>query len=429
VTFLIILACLVLLILTGIPVFAALGLFGGTLMAIDEGGIAALGEIVFGKLNIYLLVAIPLFTLMAHFMIRGKIVDDLYGTANTLLRALPGGLGVATVVACTIFAAISGSSVATALTIGAVAVPQMIRYGYSDKAAYGVVGGGGTLGILIPPSGPMVLYAVVADASIGQLFMAGVIPGLMMAGMFSIYCMVSQGLAGAAAIKRPPRASVWEMLVAIKRSFWALTLPVFVLGGMYMGVFTATEAAAAGAFAALVIATVVYRTLSLMDIWRSAMDASRTSAMIFMILAAAAVFSHLLTKMRIPQEIVALVTTYGLGQLEFLLAVMLLIFILGMFLETISIILITTPIVLPVLIALDINPIWYGVLLMINLELALITPPVGMNLFTIKAITKAPIGKIIAGVVPYALMLLVGLGLLLAFPQIALWLPSTMMGR
>jgi len=429
VTFLIILACLVLLILTGIPVFAALGLFGGTLMAIDEGGIAALGEIVFGKLNIYLLVAIPLFTLMAHFMIRGKIVDDLYGTANTLLRALPGGLGVATVVACTIFAAISGSSVATALTIGAVAVPQMIRYGYSDKAAYGVVGGGGTLGILIPPSGPMVLYAVVADASIGQLFMAGVIPGLMMAGMFSIYCMVSQGLAGKAAIKRPPRASVFEMLVAIKKSFWALSLPVFVLGGMYMGVFTATEAAAAGAFAALVIATVVYRTLSLMDIWRSAMDASRTSAMIFMILAAAAVFSHLLTKMRIPQEIVALVTTYGLGQLEFLLAVMLLIFILGMFLETISIILITTPIVLPVLIALDINPIWYGVLLMINLELALITPPVGMNLFTIKAITKAPIERIIIGIVPYALMLLVGLGLLLAFPQIALWLPSTMMGR
>jgi C4-dicarboxylate transporter, DctM subunit len=429
VTFLIILACLVLLILTGIPVFAALGLFGGTLMAMDEGGIAALGEIVFGKLNIYLLVAIPLFTLMAHFMIRGKIVDDLYGTANTLLRALPGGLGVATVVACTIFAAISGSSVATALTIGAVAVPQMMRYGYSDKAAYGVVGGGGTLGILIPPSGPMVLYAVVADASIGQLFMAGVIPGLMMAGMFSIYCMVSQGLAGKAAIKRPPRASVWEMLVALKKSFWALSLPVFVLGGMYMGVFTATEAAAAGAFAALVIATVVYRTLSLLDIWRSAMDASRTSAMIFMILAAAAVFSHLLTKMRIPQEIVALVTTYGLGQLEFLLAVMLLIFILGMFLETISIILITTPIVLPVLVALDINPIWYGVLLMINLELALITPPVGMNLFTIKAITKAPIERIIIGVVPYALMLLVGLGLLLAFPQIALWLPSTMMGR
>jgi C4-dicarboxylate transporter, DctM subunit len=429
VTFLIILVALVLLILTGIPVFAALGLFGGTLMAIDEGGIAALGEIVFGKLNIYLLVAIPLFTLMAQFMIRGRIVDDLYGTANTLLRHLPGGLGVATVAACTVFAAISGSSVATALTIGTVAVPQMLRYGYSDRAAYGVVGGGGTLGILIPPSGPMVLYAVIADASIGQLFMAGVVPGLMIAGMFAAYCMVSQGLAGKAAIKRPPRASMVEMLVAIRKSFWALSLPVFVLGGMYMGVFTATEAAAAGALAAVVIGTAVYRTLTLGEIWRSAMGASRTSSMIFMILAAAAVFSHLLTKMRMPQEVVALVTTYGLGQLEFLLMVMLLIFILGMFLETISIILITTPLVLPVLTALDINAVWYGVLLMINLELALITPPVGMNLFTIKAITRAPIGKIIAGVVPYSIMLLVGFALLLAFPQIALWLPSTMMGR
>lgn len=418
---------LILVILTGVPVFAALGLFGGTLMLAGGGSIGAIGEIVFGKLNIYLLVAIPLFTLMAHIMIRGRIVDDLYGTAHTLLRHLPGGLGVATVAACTIFAAISGSSVATALTIGAVAVPQMLRYGYSDKAAYGVVGGGGTLGILIPPSGPMVLFAVIADASIGQLFIAGVLPGLMLAAMFSIWCMVSQGRSGK--VERLPRASLGEVAVALRKSFFALCLPAFVLGGMYLGVFTATEAAAAGALAALVVAMFVYRTLSLVDLWRSAMDASRTAAMIFMILAAAAVFSHVLTKMRIPQEIVALVTTYGLGQIEFLLAVMLIIFILGMFLETISIILITTPIVLPVLAALNIDPIWYGILLMINLELALITPPVGMNLFTIKAITKAPIERIILGVVPYALILLVGLMLVLAFPQIALWLPSTMMGR
>lgn len=418
---------LVLVILTGIPVFAALGLFGGGLMLAGGGSIGAIGEIVFGKLNIYLLVAIPLFTLMAHIMIRGRIVDDLYGTAHTLLRHLPGGLGVATVAACTVFAAISGSSVATALTIGAVAVPQMLRYGYSDKAAYGVVGGGGTLGILIPPSGPMVLFAVIADASIGQLFIAGVLPGLMIAAMFSLWCMLSQGRS--TTVKRLPRASLGEVATALRKSFFALCLPVFVLGGMYLGVFTATEAAGAGALAALVVAMGIYRTLSLADLWRCAMDAARTAAMIFMILAAAAVFSHVLTKMRIPQEIVALVTTYGLGQLEFLLAVMLIIFILGMFLETISIILITTPIVLPVLAALGIDPIWYGILLMINLELALITPPVGMNLFTIKAIAKAPIERIIVGVVPYAAMLLVALMLVLAFPQIALWLPSTMMGR
>jgi C4-dicarboxylate transporter, DctM subunit len=428
-TFLFILAALVVLIMTGLPVFAALGLFGGVLMAIDEGSIAALGDIVFGKLNVYLLVAIPLFTLMAHFMIRGRIVDDLYGTADTLLRHLPGGLGVATVAACTIFAAISGSSVATALTIGAVAIPQMLRYGYTDRAAYGVVGAGGTLGILIPPSGPMVLFAVIADASIGQLFMAGILPGLLLALAFAAYCMAAEALTGKSLVERPARASAAEMMTAVRRSFWALSLPVFVLGGMYMGVFTATEAAAAGALAALVVATLVYRTLGLRDIWSSALDAARTSAMIFMILAAAGVFSHALTKMRIPQEIVALVTGYGLGPIEFLLAVMLLVLVLGMFLETISIILITTPIVLPVLTVLGINPVWYGVLLMINLELALVTPPVGMNLFTIKAIARAPIEPIILGVLPYTVILLAGLGLVLAFPALALWLPSTMFGR
>lgn len=428
-TFLFLLLALVLILLTGLPVFAAIGLFGGVLMFASQGNIGGLGELVFGKLNIYLLVAIPLFTLMAHFMIRGRVVDDLYSTANVLLRHLPGGLGIATVAACTLFAAISGSSVATALTIGAVAIPQMIRYGYRPHEAYGVVGGGGTLGILIPPSGPMVLYAVIADASIGQMFIAGIIPGLLLAGLFALYCLLSQTLRRAGRVVRQPRASAGEMLAAVRRSLWALALPVFVLGGMYMGVFTATEAAGAGALAALLVAVLVYRSLGWRDIWQSAMDASRTTAMLFMILAAAAVFSHALTKLRIPQEIVELVTTLGLSQVEFLLAVMALIFVLGMFLETISIILITTPVVLPVLIALQINPIWYGILLMVNLELALITPPVGMNLFTIKGITRAPIAHIMRGVVPYAVLLLGGLALLLVFPQIALWLPSTMMGR
>lgn len=426
-TFLLILLALVLLLLTGLPVFAGLGIFGGVLMWWLDGDLGSLGEIVFGKLNIYLLAAIPLFTLMAHFMIRGKVVDDLYNTAHTLLRHLPGGLGVATVLACTIFAAISGSSVATALTIGAVAIPQMIRYGYKPQAAYGVVAGGGTLGILIPPSGPMVLFAVIADASIGQMFIAGIIPGLLMAGLFSLWCMLSAGSSGT--VQRLPRADWREMLAALRRSFWALMLPVLVLGGMYMGVFTATEAAGAGALAALLIGVLVYRSLSPRDIWEASLAAARTTAMIFMILAAAAVFSHALTMLRIPQEMVALVTGLGLSQIEFLLLLMLLVLVLGMFLETISIILITTPVVLPVLAALDIHLIWYGILLMINLEMALITPPVGMNLFTIKAIARAPIAPIMRGSVPYVVILLFGLVLLLAFPQLALWLPSTMTGR
>ena len=423
--FALILVGLVVVLLTGVPVFAGLALFATGILLVAEGKLGGLGDLVFGKLNTYLLVSIPLFTLMAHFMIRGKVVDDLFGAANTLLRHLPGGMGVATVVACTVFAAISGSSVATALTIGSAAIPLMIRYGYSPRVAYGVVGGGGTLGILIPPSGPMVLFGVVSDTSIGALFMAGVVPGLMLALIFAIYCMTEAKFARHK-VKTEPRATLGEALRALRKSFWALTLPALVLGGMYLGVFTATEAAAAGALGALAIAGLVYRNLGLRDVWDSAIDAARSSAMLFLILAAAALLGHALTKLRIPAQMVELVTQYGLTQVGFLLALMVLIFVLGMFLETISIILITTPVVLPVLAALNINPVWYGVLLTINLELALITPPVGMNLFAIKAVARAPMSEIIMGVLPYVGLLVLGLALVLLFPSIALWLPSTM---
>ena len=426
--FALILVGLVLVLLTGIPVFAGLLLFATGILVVAEGKLGGIGDLVFGKLNTYLLVSIPLFTLMAHFMIRGKVVDDLFGAANTMLRHLPGGMGVATVAACTVFAAISGSSVATALTIGSAAIPLMIRYGYSPRVAYGVVGAGGTLGILIPPSGPMVLFGVVSDTSIGALFMAGVVPGLMLALIFAIYCMTDAKLARHK-VKTEPRATFGEVMRALRKSFWALTLPVLVLGGMYFGVFTATEAAAAGALGALAIATLVYRTLGARDIWGAAVDAARNTAMLFLILAAAALLGHALTKLRIPAQMVELVTQYGVSQIGFLIAVMLLIFVLGMFLETISIILITTPVVLPVLAALKIDPVWYGILLTINLELALITPPVGMNLFAIKAITRAPIGEIIVGVLPYVGLLVFGLALVLLFPSIALWLPSTMSYR
>jgi C4-dicarboxylate transporter, DctM subunit len=421
VLFALILAGLVVVLLTGVPVFAGLTLFATAILYAYEGHLGGLGDLVFGELDTYLLVAIPLFTLMAQFMIRGKVVDDLFGAAHTLVRHLPGGLGVATVGACTVFAAISGSSVATALTIGSAAVPLMIRYGYSPRVAYGVVAAGGTLGILIPPSGPMVLYGVVSDTSIGALFIAGVLPGLMLAAIFAVYCM-----SAARSRPREPRASWAEIVAALRRSFWALLLPVLVLGGMYFGVFTATEAAGVGALGALLIAMLVYRNFSLRDLWLSAEDAARNTAMLFMILAAAAILGNVLTKLRIPSQMVDLVLTYGVSQIGFLCAVMALIFVLGMFLETISIILITTPVVLPVLAALKIHPVWYGILLTINLELALITPPVGMNLFALKAITRAPLAEIIAGVAPYVVLLIAGLALVMIFPAIALWLPGTM---
>jgi len=425
VTFALILAGLVLLLFTGLPVYAGLMLYGGALLVATQGELGSVSEVMYGELNRYLLVAIPLFAFMAHVMIRSRIVDDLYSTAYTLTRHLPGGVGIATVLACTLFAAISGSSVATALTIGSVAIPQMIRFGYEPRAAYGLVAAGGTLGILIPPSGPMVLYGVVSDTSIGALFMAGVVPGLVMAAMFALWTMGTSALGRR--VRREPRTSLPEAMAALRKSVWALSLPVLVLGGMYAGVFTATEAAAAGAVLALAVGVVVYRTIGVREIWSSALDASRTSAMLFMILAGASVFGFVLTKLRIPHEIVQLVVASEIGQLGFLLAIMALVFVLGMFLETIAIILITTPVILPAMAHLGINPIWYGVLLTINLELALITPPVGMNLFTIKAVARAPIGQVILGSLPYVILITLCLGLVMAIPQLALWLPGTML--
>ena len=424
-TLALILAGLVLLLFTGLPIFAGLTLFGGMLLVATQGGLGSISEVIYGELNRYLLVAIPLFAFMAHVMIRSRIVDDLYATAYTLTRHLPGGVGIATIAACTVFAAISGSSVATALTIGSVAIPQMIRFGYEPRAAYGLVAAGGTLGILIPPSGPMVLYGVVSDTSIGALFMAGIVPGLLMAAIFAAWTMGTSAF-GRRSVRREPRASLAEALGALRKSVWALSLPALVLGGMYAGVFTATEAAAAGAVLALVVGAIVYRSIGWREIWDSALDASRTSAMLFMILAGASVLGFVLTKMRIPHQIVQLVVAQEIGVLGFLVAMMALIFVLGMFLETIAIILITTPVVLPVMAHLGVNPIWYGILLTINLELALITPPVGMNLFTIKAVTKAPIGQIIQGSLPFVLLILLCLALVMAWPPLALWLPGTM---
>jgi C4-dicarboxylate transporter DctM subunit len=371
--------------------------------------------------------------LMAHFMIRGKVVDDLYGTAHTLVRHLPGGLGVATVFACAVFAAISGSSVATALTVGAVAIPQMLKYNYDPRGAYGVVAGGGTLGILIPPSAPMVLYGVASDTSIGALFMAGVVPGLLLAGLFAAWCVATERrreLIVGPSYARPPRASLGECLASLRKSAWALTLPPFVLGGMYFGVFTATEAAATGALYALLIAAFVYRRFGWKDLWQGGQEAARTTAALFMIILGAGLFGHMLTKLGVPKAIVELAVAHNVSQTQFLIAMMLLIFVLGLILESVSIILITTPVAVPAMTALGIDKVWYGVLLTINLELALISPPVGMNLIVIKSIAKASIHEINRAAVPYMAMLALGIALVIAFPGIALWLPGTMaLGR
>jgi len=415
---------MLLLLLSGMPIFTGLGLMATGLLYVVEGQIGSLAEIVFGKLDVYLLVCIPLFTFMAHIIIKASVVDDLYAAVHSLVRHWPGGLGVATVLSCTVFAAISGSSVATALTIGTSAIPQMQSYGYPKRASYGVVAAGGTLGILIPPSGPMVLYAIVSDTSIGALFMGGILPGLLVAALFCVYCVIrsSRDITQ----ERLPRASWSEVSDVMRRAVWPLMLPPLILGGMYFGVFTATEAAGAGAIAAIFISAVIYRSLTLRDLYDAAKETVRTTSMLFMILIGAAMFSHVLTILRLPAMLVESVSAMGVGPITFILIIMAVIVVLGMFLETIAIILITTPILLPVIDVLGIDPVWYGVLLMINLELALITPPVGMNLFVIKGIADAPIAEVIRGALPYALLMLMGLFVVLIWPDLVLWLPRSM---
>lgn len=419
-TALFIFAGLILLLLTGIPIFAALGLTAAVILLVFEGSIGSAADTVFAHLNKPILTTIPLFVFMAQVMIRAKVIDDLYGMAYTLIGHIRGGLGVATVMACTIFAAISGSSVATALSIGSSAVPQMQRFGYPRREALGVVAAGGTLGILIPPSGPMILYAIVSEASIGALFLAGIIPGILLALIFAGWSVFTAALRGG---ERPAYAGVPKIIRAIRKSIWAILAPPVVMGGIYFGVFTAAEAAAAGSIYALLVATLAYRNFGLRDLWECAYESMRTSMMVFMIIAGAAVFGHAITIIRLPVGVTEMVSQMGLGPMGFMLAVMAMIFVMGMFFESIAIILITTPILLPTMIALDIDLIWYGVLLMINLELAMITPPVGMNLFVIKGITDAPLSEVVRGSAPYVLLMLVGLFILLFFPGLATWLP------
>ena len=427
-TFLIVFIVLIALLLSGMPIFAALGLTASGILLVFEGNLSSIAETVFSALEKPVLTTVPLFVFMAQVMIRAKVIDDLYDFAHTIVGHIRGGLGIATVLACTIFAAISGSSVATALSIGASAIPQMKRFGYRERDALGVIAAGGTLGILIPPSGPMILYAIVSNASIGGLFLAGIVPGLLMATLFAAFCVVQARWRENASA--PQFAGMARLASVFRRSIWALLAPPVVMGGIYLGIFTASEAAAAGCVYALLIAVLVYRNFGLRDLYEAAYATMRTSLMVFLIIAGAAMFGHAITIIRLPVSVTEWVTQMGLGPLGFIIAVMTLLFVLGMFLESIAIILITTPILLPTLIKLGIDPIWYGVLLMINLELAMITPPVGMNLFVIKGITNAPLSEVVKGAAPYVAIMLIGLAILIAFPGIATWLPySSGFGR
>jgi C4-dicarboxylate transporter, DctM subunit len=368
---------------------------------------------------------IPLFLLMGAFASTSGMSRELFRAANTFLGHLRGGLGIATIAACGGFAAICGSSVATAATFSSVAYPEMRRYGYPQSFATGVIAAGGTLGIMIPPSTVLAVYGLITQQDIGKLFIAGVIPGIVAVGMY----MATITLIGMARPGFLPegRRSSWAERLAALRDVWAVTLLfLFVIVGLYGGLFTATEAAGMGAGGAFLIA-VLRRKLSREDFWRGLVESVRTTASVFTILIGALLFGYFLTITQTPQKVTEFLTGLGLGPYGVLVIILAIYLVLGCVMDAMAMIILTIPIVFPVVTALGFDPIWFGVVIVMTVELGLIHPPVGMNVFVIKSVVKdVDISTIFYGVIPFVITDLIRLAVIVAFPILATWLPSLM---
>jgi len=414
---------LLILLASGLPVAFSLGLGGVAGMILFMGGDGALAQlpiIGYKSLDDFVLTAVPMYILMSQILLTGKVGNDLFELANKWLRHLPGGLGIATVMACAVFAAITGSSVACAVTIGAIAIPEMLARGYDRPLVLGAVAAGGTLGILIPPSIPMILYGAITDESIGKLFMSGVIPGVIMTLMFTaIVVYRSRNL------QREAAATWDERISALKKSIWGLFLPIIVVGGIYTGIFTPTEAAGIGTVYSLFITFCVYRTLSFKDMPGILNDTIKTTCMIFAIMIGASLFGFVLTILDAPQALTNYVAGLETSRWVVFIAINCLLLFLGCILESVSIIFITLPILFPLILSLGFDPIWFNVVMLLNLELALITPPVGMNLFVLQGISPdSKMTDIVKGVIPFGLAMFVLIFILCLFPELATWLPT-----
>ncbi len=416
----IIFAILLVILATGLPVFISLASLAVGILLLTGQSLSTLPSTMYAAMDNFVLLAVPLFMLMAHIMTKGGVGDDLFDFVHVWLKHLPGGIAMTAVVTCSIFAAICGSSAATAVTIGIAAIPAMLRYKYEKPFVLGLVAAGGTLGILIPPSGPMIIYGAITDTSVGKLFIAGIVPGVLISLFFLFYCWFyasrTPGLEG-------DIPSSWlERWKAFKRAALSLIMPPVIIGGIYLGIFTPTEAAGIGALMAFVICFLIYRRLGIKDIPAIMKDTVKTTAMIFMIIGAAVFFGQVLTINQIPQKIVNFAVQMELGKWTFLILVNVLLLFLGCFLEVVSIILIVVPIFFPVIEKLGIDPVWFGIIFTINMELALITPPVGMNLYVIMGISDGSLKEIVKGVWPFILMLVAGLILVMLVPDLSLWL-------
>ncbi|HEX2887703.1 TRAP transporter permease [Vineibacter terrae] len=368
---------------------------------------------------------IPMFLLMGALASTSGMSRELFRAANSFLGHFKGGLGIATIAACGGFAAICGSSVATAATFSSVAYPEMRRYGYPQSFATGVVAAGGTLGIMIPPSTVLAVYGLITEQDIGKLFVAGIIPGLVAVTMYIITINII-GAMRPAFLPAGPRSS-WSERAAALRDIWAVTLLfLFIIGGLYGGLFTATEAAGAGAGGAFIIALLRGR-LTRAGFWQSCVETVRTTAAVFTILIGALLFGYFLTITQTPQKVTSFLTGLGLGRYGVLILIMVMYLVLGCIMDAMAMIILTIPIIFPVIKALGFDPIWFGVIIVMTVELGLIHPPVGMNVFVIKSVVKdVKISTIFYGVLPFVATDILRLAILIALPVLATFLPSHM---
>lgn len=415
--------------LIGVPVAFSLMGVGLASIAILGGGIDALGLVaptLWSSVANFTLTAVPLFILMGAIISASGMGARLYGALSTLLHGVPGGLTIATTLACTIMAAVSGSSVATAGAIGRFSVMEMRRFGYRDEIACGAVAAGGTLGILIPPSIPLIVYGIIAQESIGALFIAGIIPGILMAIVFVAYQM----WVAARESKRLPQAShdrvtASQRLAALKHIIPVAILIWVILGTIYQGIATPTEAAALGVLASLLLSAVIYRELTWAKVINILRETAKGSVMVLMIIAGAMLFGYAMTTSSVAPTISRMVAELDVPAWAAFITINLLLIFLGCFMETLSIIVITAPILVPIILALGWDPVWFGIILVINMEMALITPPVGLNLFVVQGVVEdVPLTRIIRGTLPYVLLMAIVLVLVGIFPDLALFLPE-----
>lgn len=413
----------------GLHIAFSLGLISAILLLLLEGwgSLPAISTVAYQSTAGFVLTAVPMFILMGELIFHSGVGKELYDMAAKWLGWLPAGLSSATVGACGVFGAMCGASVAGAATIGVVAIPEMQRKGYRTDLCFGAVGAGGALAVMIPPSIPFILYGNISDTSIGALFMAGVLPGVLLMALYIIYNTIG-GILRPGAAPREPGVSWADRLNSLRSLGPALVLMLLVLGTIYTGITTPTEAAAVGALGAFIVMMIKQRGFNARVSFLALREATVVSAMLLTILIGAMVFSYVATLAYIPQSVTSWIVSLEMNRWIIFALIWTFLLILGMFLDGVSLILLTTPLVYPVIRALGWDPIWYGVVLVVNVEIAVLTPPVGLNLFVLKGLAPhVPIMTIARGCIPYIIADHVALAILAVFPAIALWLPGTMM--